>query len=85
MAYTKWQCKECCAISANNGERPSMGGRCSKSKDNKHKWTKIVEKYTKWQCKLCRAGVSNNGQRPSMGGACSQAADRKHKWVKISL
>ena len=83
MPFTKWQCKECGSMVSNNGERPSMGGHCSKSKDHKHKWTKIVEKRTNWQCKLCGSRVANNGQRPSMGGACSKATDKKHKWVKI--
>ena len=83
MAATKWQCTQCGTTQTTQGLRPSVGGFCSKAKDNKHKWVKVIEKQTKWQCKECGTTQITQGLRPSVGGFCGKAKDHKHKWVKV--
>ena len=83
MATTKWQCTQCGTTQTTQGSRPSVGGFCGKTKDNKHRWVKVVEKQTKWQCKECGMTQSTNGLRPSVGGFCGKSKDHKHRWVKV--
>lgn len=83
MATTKWQCKKCGTIQVTQGLRPSVGSFCGRSADNRHQWSKIIEKPTRWQCRECGVVQSTNGLRPSVGSFCGRAKDHKHKWSKV--